>query len=155
MASNPPISYLTIAEARELDLHSYQVFDMIAASGEHKVSTPQDLHITNISGSGPIYNIRFNTTSGIGNTISVGDMYISADSDAEISWYRYDIISISSSSSTTVDAQIKYIKDSKGWGNASPSQIQLSSQVSYDVIYYTRAHLLCRRVNVDAALLMF
>ena len=152
MASNPPISYLTTAEGRALDLHNYQVFDMVASSGQHTVSTPQALVISNVTGSGPIYNISFDTA--VAADISVGDMYISADNDGgTISWYRYDITTISSASSSTVNAQIKYIKDSEDFGSASPSDVKLSSQVSYDLVLTTRAHLLCRKVSVDTLLI--
>lgn len=155
MVSNPPISYLTVSEARALDLHNYQVFDMIASSGQHvPQSSPQDLYITDISGSGPIYNITFHTSTSIASDICIGDMYISADYDGEtISWYRYDIVSVSSTSPTDVDAQVKYVGDSGDWGVASPSAVKLSSETQYYAIYDTRAHTLCRKVNVDAFLI--
>lgn len=156
MVSNPPISYLTVSEARALDLHNHQVFDMIASSGQHvPLSAPQDLYITDMSGSGPIYNVTFHTSTNIASDICIGDMYISVDYDGETtSWYRYDIVSVSSTSPTDVDAQVKYVGDSEDWGSASPSDVKLSSETQYDVTYHTRAHILCRRVNVDA-LLMF
>lgn len=140
------LDYITDTEARSIYIHSGSASMVIGSDTEHNPPTNiSNLNINYITGSGPLYNITF---EGIDNTIlnaKTGDVYLSMDVAGEdTSWYKYLITKIHTTGSYYVDATVKYIADSESWGGASPSDVYVQSHLSYDVVWYTRKHLICK-----------
>lgn len=119
--ANPPLSHLSNSETRQIGFHRYQIFDIVSGSG-----TPPQLTVNSSTGSGPLYNISLGY-SGAGDGLSLmknGDKLIIGDGFESVgSWYRYDVMAISSQSSSAASATVKYISDSNGNGDTSPTNL--------------------------------
>ena len=108
-------------------------------------NTFSNFSIKNISGSGPFYNLTFESEQDIMLNLKIGDLYRSLDVSGEnSSLYTYIITSISNTGTSGgayyVDATIKYVSDTENWGDTSPSEVYVSSEVSYSGTLYIREH---------------
>ena len=127
---NPPLSWVTNSEARTLQFHNYQIFDVLRGSGSNV-----DYHLSIASsdgGGGPIYDITFNYPQAVSNgltTIQIGDHLIIGDDDDDSeggskTWFRYDVTDILGvPTASTGEFRVKYITDTGGNGTADPSNL--------------------------------
>lgn len=127
---NPPLSWVTNAEARTLQFHNYQIFDVLRGSG-----SSIDYHLSIASsdgGAGPIYDITLDypqaSSSGL-SKIQIGDHLIVGDDDDDSeggskTWFRYDVTDIlGTPTASTGEFRVKYITDTGENGATDPSNL--------------------------------
>jgi len=146
---NPPVSFISDVDIRDLFHHNYQVFDIINGSGDPSVGPhSEQLFLDNVTGSGPLYDLDLiyeyaHPNSGV-QMVQIGDNLLVAETDETgggggpgpgpggdaindgICWYRYyirDVINDMGAESGRF--RIEYITDTCNGVNGDQSPDQL------------------------------
>ena len=83
---NPPVSFISDVDMRDLFHHNYQVFDVINGSGDPSVGPhSEQLFLDNVTGSGPLYDLDLiyedaHPNSGV-QMVQIGDNLLVAETD--------------------------------------------------------------------------
>jgi|SRR5210317_770034 hypothetical protein len=171
----PPPLYIGDGDARILNLHNYQIYDMVRGSGTGTQAADQ-LDVLDCTGSGPFYDVTLavddpHPDSGI-DLVSVGDFLMIADdvddshTTSVFSWYRYDITEVLSrpedsgpppyggpDNTQEGDFRVKYFKDTKSTGDQNPCDLYHTYiEDGYGSAPDGYMLMVTRRVNVDILL---
>ena len=123
---NPPVSYISNADMRELFHHNYQVFDVLNGSGDYSGGyNSEQLAVDQVTGSGPLYDCDLiyedaHPNSGV-PLVQIGDFLLMAEQDEnpmvpsaeqELCWFKYQVVDIlNDMSAESGRFRVEYITD--------------------------------------------
>ncbi len=136
---NPPVSFISDADMRDLFHHNYQVFDIMNGSGDPSVQpTSEQLGVENVTGSGPLYDLDFLYTDAHPNSgvqmVQIGDFLLMAEDDSspevpaaeqQLCWYKYQVVKIiNDMGAESGRFRVEYITDTCTlYGDQAPDQL--------------------------------
>ncbi|MDC0297093.1 hypothetical protein OAK92_00825 [Crocinitomicaceae bacterium] len=123
---NPPVSYISNADMRELFHHNYQVFDVLNGSGDYSGGyNSEQLAVDQVTGGGPLYDCDLiyedaHPNSGV-PLVQIGDFLLMAEQDEnpevpvaeqELCWFKYQVVDIlNDMSAESGRFRVEYITD--------------------------------------------